>query len=419
MTASRSSSVAARVFLIFALGYFLSYLVRGVNLPLGPLLAGELDLSPAQLGLLTSFYLMAFAACQLPLGVLLDRFGPRRVQGGLLLLAAAGALVSAAAEGFVALMVGRLLLGIGTSGCLMAGLKAIVQWFPADRLPVLNGLIYAIGGLGAVTTGAPIAWSLDLLSWRGLFVAIAVLIASASLLLWFAVPARSPGEPAPGTGPKPIALSAAMGAVGEILRDARFWRVVPLTMLSQAAYMAVQGLWAGPYMRDVEQMSPGEVASMVTLMGWAMVVGAALFGWLARGLERRGLSLEASAGLGMAIFIVAQIVIVLDVPLSAAVRWIFYGLAGTTGILCYASLTRQFRPELAGRVSTALNLLVFAAAFLLQYGFGLILDAWPHEAAAYAPAAHHLAWWLTIAAQTLALVWYVYAGRRAPGGAAG
>ncbi|MFT3802492.1 MAG: MFS transporter [Burkholderiaceae bacterium] len=405
MPSSASSRVAVRVFLIFSLGYFLSYLARGINLPLMPLLSSELSLSGAQLGLLTSVYLIAFALCQLPLGVLLDRFGPRPVQGSLLLLAAAGALVSSQADGFGMLLIGRLLLGIGTSGCLMAGLKAIVMWFAPERLPVLNGAIYAIGGLGSVVTGTPATLALQAMSWRSLFLIVSALILAASLLIWFGVPARRQ-EYGPG-GTRTI--DVARGIV-RILRSAIFWRVAPLAMLSQGAYMAVQGLWAGPYLRDVEGLDEATTASIVTLVGWMMVVGAASLGWLARRLEMAGLSLHASAGAGMGLFVLAQVLIAARLALPPALTWGLFGLCGTAGILAYASLARAFSPALAGRVSTALNLLVFCGAFLLQYGIGVLLDQWPHDGGRYAPDAHQAAWWTMIALQTLALLWYARRG---------
>ncbi|MFT4100941.1 MAG: MFS transporter [Burkholderiaceae bacterium] len=401
MPVSAAPRVAARVFLIFSLGYFLSYLARGINLPLMPLLGSELSLSGAQLGLLTSVYLIAFALSQLPLGVLLDRFGPRPVQGCLLLLAAAGALISSRADGFGMLLVGRLLLGIGTSGCLMAGLKAIVMWFAPERLPVLNGAIYAIGGLGSVVTGTPATLALQAMSWRSLFLIVSALILAASLLIWLGVPARRQEHVTGATR----TIDVARG-IARILRSAIFWRVAPLAMLSQGAYMAVQGLWAGPHLRDVEGLDDAATASIVTLVGWMMVVGAASLGWLARRLEMAGLSLHASAGAGMGLFVLAQALIAARLPLPPALTWGLFGLSGTAGILAYASLARAFNPALAGRVSTALNLLVFCGAFLLQYGIGVLLDQWPHEGGRYAPEAHQAAWRTMIALQALALLWY-------------
>ncbi|PRC95109.1 MFS transporter [Solimicrobium silvestre] len=394
---------ALRVFIIFSLGYFVSYLVRGINLPLAPLLSSELGLSPAQLGLLTSLYFFAFAACQLPLGVMLDRFGPRRVLMPLLVLAALGALVSAYAEGFSGLLMGRLLLGVGTSACMMAGLKAIISWFDARHLPLMNGALYAIGGLGAVAVGVPVEWALSVTSWRVLFVTVAMLIGLIVLALFWLVPERSEAQAVSPIGSQ-------WRGIAEVFRSPVFVRIAPLAMVSQGVFLGVQGLWAGPYLRDVTQLSPGAAANMVTIMGLAMVVGAVGFGWLGRRLHSHGIALQSTAVVGMLAFMLAQLLIVLEVPLPVWLLWSFYGFSGTAGVLCYASLAQEFPAQLAGRVSTLLTLALFIGAFIVQYGFGLLLNIWPHGDVFNAALAHRANWILALGVQACALLWF-YRGK--------
>lgn len=391
--------LATRVFLIFSSGYFISYLARGINLPLAPLLSSELGLSPAQLGLLTSLYFFAFAACQLPLGLLLDRFGPRRVLAYLLLVAATGALVSANAHGFSSLLVGRLLLGIGTSACLMAGLKAIVAWFPHDHLPLMNGAIYAIGGLGAVATGTPIAWALGMTTWRVLFAVVAGLILLIVLALFTLVPEKDEQHPK-------STLGAQLHDIGGIFRSAVFWRTAPFVMASQGVFLGVQGLWAGPYLRDVSGLAAAAAANIVALTGLAMVLGAVGSGWLGRRLQRRGISLHVTAGAGMFFFMLAQLLILLDAPVPGWLLWGMYGVFGTSGVLSYAALVREFPGHLAGRVSTGLTLAIFAGAFVVQYGFGLLLNAWPHDGGGYAVVAHRASWMIALVVQLAASAWF-------------
>ena len=143
------------VFAPFVAGYYLSYLFRTINAVIAGRLVSDLQLDAAQLGLLTSVYFLTFAAVQLPLGVALDHYGPRRVQGFLLLLAASGTALFASADNVPTLLIGRALIGLGVAGGLMAGLKALVLWFPKEWLPLLNGLFIALGTTGAVTATAP------------------------------------------------------------------------------------------------------------------------------------------------------------------------------------------------------------------------------------------------------------------------
>ena len=166
-----------RLFLPFAGGYFLSYLYRTVNAVVGPVLSNELSLGAADLGLLTSTYFIAFGSTQLPLGLLLDRFGARRVEAALLLVAAAGAAIFAVSDGIGMLAVGRGLIGLGVSACLMAAFKFFSQWFPAERQASLTGWIMTSGSLGALMASAPLDAVLHVATWREVFAGLAVITA--------------------------------------------------------------------------------------------------------------------------------------------------------------------------------------------------------------------------------------------------
>ncbi|HSK40021.1 MAG TPA: MFS transporter [Arenibaculum sp.] len=390
--------VGARVFVVFSLGFLISYLFRGVNLTLAPELAAELALTPADLGLLTSLYFVTFAGFQIPLGMLLDRFGPRRVDAALLCVAAAGALVFAFAQSREALMLGRLLIGVGVSACLMAALKAMIIWFPKDRLPSLNGGVFAIGGLGAVAAATPIELALAVTDWRGIFVGLAVLTLAVAVLILAAVPERRTEQP-------DLGLAAQLRGVRQVVGSGLFWRVAPLTMLTQGVFMAIQGLWAGPYLQVVEGFDRLAAANAVALIGFGMVAGYWLSGVGARWLGRRGITLRATAGAGMLLFVVVQALILLGLPLPPAATWVVYGFFGGTGVVSYAVLNVAFPAHLAGRVSTALTLTMFASAFLFQVGIGLALG-WMETAGIDGANAHRSVWLAMLLLQAAAFVWY-------------
>ena len=177
-----------RVFIPFALGYFLSYLFRTVNAVIAPDLVRDIGVDPASLGLLTSAYFLTFAAFQLPLGVLLDRYGPRRVEAVLLLFAAAGAFAFARAETLTGLLLGRALIGLGVSACLMAAFKAFTLWFPAEKLPLANGIQMISGGVGALAASTPVELSLKFTDWRGVFLILSGLTVVAAIFIFMVVP---------------------------------------------------------------------------------------------------------------------------------------------------------------------------------------------------------------------------------------
>ena len=401
------TAVVLRVFLPFAAGYFLSYLYRTINAVLSPHLVAELGLDATDLGLLTSVYFLTFAAFQLPLGMLLDRFGPRRVEATFLLFAAAGAGLFAVSSHATELIIGRALIGLGVSACLMASFKAFVLWFPAARLPVVNGWVLAAGGLGALVATAPVEAALKLTDWRGLFAILAGLsFAVAAALLW-AVPER-------GGGVASETWRAQWRAVTGIFRSPVFWRIAPASILSQASFMAIQGLWAGPWLRDVSGLDPATAAEYLFWIAAAMVAGFLGMGQLTYRLSRLGVAPLGVAVSGMALFMLAQLALLLGWgPIGPL--WALFGFFGTAGTLTYAILTQAFPPALAGRVNTALNLLVFVAAFAGQWSMGAIINRWPLDGGGYADPGYRWAFGLALALQALTWVWLLIGARRPVG----
>ena len=400
-----------RIFLPFALGYFLSYLFRAINAVLAPNLTADLGVGPAELGLLTAVYFITFGAFQLPLGILLDRFGPRRIEAALLIIAAAGAFVFARADTLTALVIGRGLIGFGVSACLMAAFKAFVIWFPREQLPRINGFQMAAGGMGALFATAPVESALAFTDWRGVFMVLAVLTAGGAAVIFFGVPERH----LPQEEHRPVDQGRGMGAVFGSLA---FWRVAPWGALSQAAFLSIQGLWAGPWLRDVAGLERTDAAGVLLWVAMAMVAGFILLGTAAERLNRRGIPPMTVAGVGMGMFMGVLLVIVASCfsdglePRGALfspgspVLWTLFGFFGTSGILPYAVLTQSFPARMAGRVNTTLNLLVFMAAFAAQWGIGAVIEAWPSS------GGYTAAFGMMLALQLAAVIWFGVAGRR-------
>ena len=392
---------STRVFLPFALGYFLSYLYRVVNAVIAPDLARDLNLDAADLGLLTSAYFLTFAAFQLPLGLLLDRFGPRRTEAVLLLFAAAGAAAFALAQSSTTLIVGRALIGFGVSACLMAAFKAFVEWFPRDRLPLVNGCQMAAGGLGALAATAPVAWALTVTDWRGVFLALAVATLAAAAVIHLVVPER---PRSPGGG----GLHDPLTGIGQVFRSSLFWRVAPLTVASQATFLAIHGLWSGPWLADVGGLDRAEVARVLLAVAAAMICGFLGMGGLAERLGRLGVPpLHVAVG-GIVAFMLIQVAVVAQWTDAVLPLWVAFGFFGTAGIIPYAALSQVFPVALAGRLNTGLNMLVFVSSFAAQWGIGAIIDLWPPSASGgYAPAGYQAAFAVMLALQAAALVWFM------------
>lgn len=398
-----TSALLARVVLPFAAGYFLSYLYRTVNAVLAPEIGRAIHLGASDIGLMTGVYFIAFAAAQLPLGILLDRFGPRRVEAALLCFAAAGALAFSLAESVPALVVGRALVGFGVSSCLMAALKANTQFFPTARLPLMNGVILGAGGLGAIAATAPVQAALALTDWRGVYGGVAVLTLGSAAFLWLTVPDRPLGGGS--------SLREQIADVIEIYKDTGFWRVAPATMLSMGSFMSIQGLWAGPWLRDAAGMTPEQSATGLTVMAAAMALGYLSVGAMAERLEKMGIPPITQGAIGMGLHVLALGAMAAGwnaAPLALAA---FYGLTGTACSINYAVLTRRFPLRLAGRVNTSLNLTIFVAAFTIQWGLGAVIGLWDKVDGRWPPVAWAVGLGLPAAATLAALLWQLPACR--------
>lgn len=381
------AKLVALVFAPFAAGFFLSILLRYVNAVIAQDLAAEFALSAAELGLLTSVYFLVFAAFQIPLGVLLDRYGPRQVVATLLLFAALGALAFGHAEGLETLALGRALLGLGVSGCLMGSIKAFTLWFPMSRLATLNGWILAVGALGAMAATAPVEALAQGCGWRAVFWAIAAACAAVSALVFFVVPEREPFGAAES-------WRRQFGEIGAILKSVFFWRVALPLVVVHGAYQALQGLWLSPWLAEVAGRSRGEVAATLLAGAAAYGVGSVVFGTLADRMSARLGAYKA----GMALALAAFFAIAFGAGGVAGALVVAYGFGACAAALAYAILSRHFPRTLTGRVVTASNIFMFLASFAFQWGIGALLRAAPE-------GGYALAFGLVGLLQLAALLW--------------
>lgn len=369
----------------------------------------DLGLNPADLGLLTSVYFLTFAAFQLPLGVLLDRFGPRKTEACLLVFAAIGAFVFARAESVRGLIVGRALIGFGVSSCLMAAFTAYVIWFPRERLHLINGIQMAGGGIGALAGTAPVEAALQVTDWRGIFTVLAVLTLATAATILFVVPDRK----AEGADAN---LKGQLRGIVKVFTSPVFWRIAPWAAMSQATFLAIQTLWAGPWLRDVAGLDRMNVANGLLSIATAVLFGFALLGPVVECLSRLGIKPLHVAVSGMSVFMVVQALIILQwTPFTLSI-WILFGFFGTTSIITYAFLSQSFPENLAGRVNTGLNVMVFVVAFGGQWGIGEVINLWsPATDRGYEPVAYQVGFGLMLALQVLSMMWFIAAsikGRR-------
>jgi predicted MFS family arabinose efflux permease len=384
----------------FALGYFMSYLLRAVNQVIAPDLIAEFRLSQGDLGQMTAAYLFAFVLFQLPLGILLDRFGPRRVQIGLLSIAALGVGLFALATDVWQLTAARGIIGLGLSGSLMACFKATALWLPQSRIALGNSAAVAIGALGFAMATEPADWLARQIGWRAMFGCLVGAMTIVVALIFFVAPSG-------GANSTKAGWRALIGAQRMILTDRKFWRLVPMVAAISGSYIAVQSLWAGRWLVDVNELSREDAARTLLWMAGSFALGSLSTGFLADVAQRKGISLAFVIGATFLVFALAQVLIVSRLPISPLLCWILFGCSGQGANLAYATLAVHFGKELSGRAQSMANMVLFIGATAFQWGIGIVLDYFPaSEPGRSAPVGYQVAFIAVLAVQIAAFVWF-------------
>ncbi len=368
MVLSRRNAVV--VFLAFAFAYFLSALVRAVTATLAPTLTQEFALNARDLGLMAGGYFIGFSLTQLPLGRLLDRHGPRKVIVGFLLVAVVGCVAFALAQSFSALLAARVLTGMGVSACLMAPLTGFRRWLSAPMQLRANSWMLMTGSLGMVASTLPVQWLMPVFGWRPLFLGLAVLVVLAIALLAWKVPAWSQA-PAPATG----GADAADPGYAEVWRHPYFRRAAPIGFFSYGGLVAMQTLWAGPWMVRVAGYSPAQAAVGLFTINVVMLVTFWAWGMLNPRLAGWGWNTDRLIAWGLPLSFLAMGGLVVAGSDAGAWSWAFFCMASTFVSLAQPAVGMAFPPALAGRALSAYNLVIFVGVFVVQWGVGLLIDA--------------------------------------------
>ncbi len=360
------AGTAAAVFAAFAFTYFLSALLRAVTATLAPVFAAELQLSAADLGLLAGAYFAGFALLQLPLGRALDRFGPRRTLLALLVVAVLGCAAFAMAGSLAGLIAARALIGAGVGACLMAPLTLYRRHFSPTAQLRANSWMLMAGSFGMLASTLPVQWLLPALGWRGLFGTLALALAAGMLLILRCVPADAP--PASASG------AAGGGRYRDIVRHPMFVAFAPLALLFYSGMIAVQALWAGPWLTQVAGQSAEQAAEGLFAINLCMLLAFAAWGLVMPRLVARGWTAPRLIRWGVPLALLLLAVNVLRGPAAGAGHWALWCVSCTVVSLSQPAVAAAFPAAQAGRALSAFNLAIFAGVFAVQWGMGLAVD---------------------------------------------
>ncbi|MDO9015175.1 MAG: MFS transporter [Polynucleobacter sp.] len=408
-------SYALRVFMTFALAYIISYAFRSINAVISPELIRDLHLSHTELGFLSSAYFIGFGMTQIPVGLALDRFGPRATEMALMSFAIIGALIFAVADQFLTLVIGRVCIGIGVSACLMSAFSAFRTWFPAEQQPQLVSAMLVFGTFGALMTSWPVHEVLPLIGWRGVFVAMAVLSGLAIFVLYIGLPVKARMQPdRPGDEiDSDEKASLSWKSYRPIMTNAFFWRILPLGIFCYGGFIAIQTLWFGPWLIQVMDYSATTTAQILFGFNAVLLCAYLTNAWI----------LPKLAGIGIDTMRYMTWMVGASIVLQACAFywrgpwgwawWYLVAVACASYVLAQSLIVTYFPKAYSGRVSTTYNLSLFIGAFIVQWGIGYLVDlgiaaGWSHA------GAFDVALGVFLIAQAIAFTWFLLSPKYFP-----
>ncbi|SNB47759.1 MFS transporter [Geobacter sp. DSM 9736] len=402
------------IFIVLSCMYVLAYFFRVSMAVASKDLSTELRLDAVQLGTLSGAFFYAFALVQIPLGPLLDRFGGRIVISLTGLLTAAGAFLLAAAPSFYAALAGRILLGMGSACVLMGALKIFGNWYSPREFATISGLIIAIGNLGNLAATAPLAAAIARFGWREPFVAAGIIQALVVLLAYMIVRDRDPAQPHGSASTEHAGLLRGWHTV---FTTPSFWLLSLLSFFWYANYMALQGLWGGPYLMDALGFSRKGAGSILLFTSVGFILGCTFVGKISdRLLKSRKWTLligQALLLLLMALFLGPAESIAR--PALPAV-FLVIGLAVSSGVAIYPMVREMFPQGISATAMTAMNFFVLMGAATVQQAMGRMIEGYSPTSAGYPPEAYHTAFLLPVCGLAIALFLFLWVKDTSPDG---
>jgi predicted MFS family arabinose efflux permease len=355
-----------------ATAYTASHFFRASNVTIGLDLMRDLSIGPEALGGLTGAFFFGFAAMQIPCGFFFDRFGPRRTVVGMLILATIGGIIFTLAQTWPMLLTGRALMGAGFGVMLIGSMVVISRWFPPDRFSTFTAMVLSIGLLGNLIATTPLAWASQASGWRIAFGAAVVFTALATIAVWLVVRDAPPGHPFLARTPEPP-RQMLQGLI-EVLRNPRLRPILALSFCNYACTFTVQGLWGGPFLREVHGLSPVEAGNVLLAAVIAYQLGMLTFGPLDRLLDTR--KWIAMSGSLVIISMLLTLALASDAPIWVPVGAILaIGFVSASGTMVMTHARAIFPDRLIGRGMSTINTSVMLGVACMQTFSGIVIGA--------------------------------------------
>ena len=357
---------AVLIFFVFACGYFLSCLLRAITATLSPLLTSEFNLLAGDLRLLAGGYFLGFASMQIPLGYLLDKHGPKKIVSSFLLIAIIGTAAFSLAQNFSGLLISRVLIGIGVSACLMGPLTGYRIWFADEYQQRANSWMLMIASTGFVFSTLPVQILLPIFGWRWIFGVITILIFLVIILTLLFIPSWKKDEQSN--------KETNTGSLSDVWKNKFFRSTIPLGLFNYGGIMAVQTLWAGPWMIRVAGYDPLQSATGLFWINTTMLIAFFVWGYILPKINNLGMDTMKLMKFGLPISYLSLLIIIVSGESAGTTHFIVYIFTSIVLTLTQPAVAMRFPTSLAGKSLTSFNLLIFLGTFIMQWGIGLVID---------------------------------------------
>ncbi len=357
-----------------ATAYVASHFFRASNVTIGLDLMRDLAIGPEALGGLTGAFFFGFAAMQIPCGFLFDRYGPRKTVTWMLILATVGGAIFTFAPTWPVLLTGRILMGAGFGVMLIGSMVVISRWFPADRFATMTAMVLSIGLIGNLIATTPLAWASEFAGWRTVFAAAVLFTALATITVWVIVRDAPPGHPFLERTPE--SPREMMQGLLEVLRNPSLKFILALNFCHYACTFTVQGLWGGPYLREVYGLTPIEAGNVLFAAVIAYQIGMLTVGPMDRVLDTRKWIVVVGT-----VIIIATLAIMAfspSLPAWAAIGAILViGFFSATSTMTMAHGRGIIPDRLIGRGMATINTSVMLGVAVMQTLSGVVVGAFP------------------------------------------
>ncbi len=398
------------IFPILAVLFCFSMFYRVTNAVIAPDLIREFNLDAEKLGMLGSAFFYTFAIFQIPMGILLDRIGPRKVISCFSLIGASGAFLFASAGNFQIALAGRALLGIGMASVLMGALKVFVVRYSREQFSVLSGFLISIGTVGSILATSPLVYLNSAIGWRLTFVCAGIINTTMAVLVFLLLREDNRVKhPEISCSTSPQKTLETIKTLKSVFRTLSFWQIGTMAFFRYGTLVALQGVWLGPYLMNVKHFTPVVTGNILMMLSLGLIAGSPVAGYLA---DKIFLATKPVIIIGLTCYILCLVPFTgiwnIENAFAYSMICVLLGFFSSSGMLAYTHIKELFPLHMSGTVTACVNFFIMAGGAFFMQIIGTIISFYTDAPQTYSPGAYHMAFFVCLIGMTGGLSFYAF-----------